>query len=104
MKFNEAVKHYLGHGEINEMAIKHLKGTEEYWAKGDLNKVAEIYIQNAKEDGKTPTNIVQGLGATFKAKQFTDKREDVDKVKELIKAKVGPLPKAPRKKKEAVEE
>jgi len=95
MQFKEAVKYYLGNGysNLNEMAIKHLEGTQEMWDKNDIEGIADKYIENALADGKDYSNILRGLTVTFKSKGFDHNRENADKVKETIRTKVREMQK-----------
>lgn len=106
MNFKEAVKYHLGANIINEMALKHLEGTQDMWDSKDLDGVADKYIENAMADGKDFSNILRGLTVTFKSKGFDHNRENADKVKELIREKTRALQKEDkeRKAKEAFKE
>lgn len=98
MKFKEAVRYYLGTSNINEMALKHLEGTEDLWDTGDLDGVADKYIENIMADGKNYSNILRGLTQTFGSKRFADRKEDAEKVKELVRDKVRAAQKAEKDK------
>lgn len=102
MKFKELVDHYLNPDDykyrstknqvnINEMALKHLEGTQELWDAGDLEGVAEKYIENATKDNKDYTNILRGLRLTFGSKRFEKNREEADQVSDLIRKRVRGL-------------
>ena len=87
MNFKESVKNYLGNS-LNEMALKHLEGTEDLWKKQDKEvEIADKYIKNALADGKTYTQILRGLGSTFGSKKLRDMEGRVVKpfiVKEIV--------------------
>lgn len=104
MDFKDKVRYYVDnkYRNINEMALKDLKGSEKDWEDGDLEAVADKYIENALKDwDKTKhskeqrlVNIKRGLTATFKSKKLDSKREDIDTLKGLIRSKVDELIKA----------
>lgn len=83
MKLKDIVKSYL-----NEMSLKHLKGTQQYWDDANYELVADKYIKNALADGKTHTQILRGLNTTFSSKKFEDKKGQAEEVKKLIRKKI----------------
>jgi len=95
MNFKETVINNLSF-DLNEMALKHLKDTDIFWKNGDIEKIADKYIENAREDGKDDATIIRGLGRTFRVdnKKFNEKpelykKEYMPKVKQAIKDKIG---------------
>lgn len=100
MQFKESVKYYLNRSNMNEMALKHLEGTQEMWDKNDLDGVADKYIENAMTDGKNFSNILRGLTATFKSKGFDHNRKNAEKVRDLIREKTRELQKQDKEEKE----
>lgn len=115
MNFKESVKYYLGinkekketdyygitrdvPGRINEMALKHLAGTEEMWKDGDIDGVADKYIENILADGKNYSNILRGLTNTFGSKKFAGREEDAEELKATIRKKVRAAQKAEKEK------
>ena len=94
--FKEAVLKNLSHSSLNEMALKHLKDTDKYWESGDIEKIADKYIENARKDGKSDVTIIRGLTKTFDEnnKKFSKnpelyKKEYMSKVKQAVKNKIG---------------
>lgn len=83
MKLRDIIK-----SSLNEMALKHLKGTQQYWDDADYELVANKYIKNALEDGKNHTQILRGLNTTFSSKRFEDKKGQAEEVKKLIRKKI----------------
>jgi len=102
MNFKESVRFHLNRGEINinEMALRHLKDTQKFWDKNDLDGVADKYIENALDDGISYSNILRGLTSTFKAKGLDHNKKNADKVKELITLKVKETQKIDKERKE----
>jgi len=105
MNFKEAILENLSRNNLNEMALKHLKGTDKYWENGDIKKIADDYIKNAREDGKDDTAIIRGLSRTFRAdnKKFSEKpelykKEYMPKIKQAIKEQLRPEKKVELKK------
>lgn len=76
---------------LNEMALRHLEGTDKFWKKGDLDAVADKYIENALKDNLDYTRILRGLTTTFKSKTLDHNREAADKVRDIIREKVRKL-------------
>lgn len=104
--FKEKVKYYIENEyqpkkRIDEMALKDLKGTEELWDAGDLEGVADKYIENALANydkdkftyKERLSNIKRGLTATFKSKTLGHRADDIEELKGIIRRKVEDLQK-----------
>lgn len=92
MNFKDLLEEVF-HVDLNEMALRHLEGTNKFWKKNDLEAVADKYIENALKDNLDYTRILRGLTTTFKSKTLDHNRENADKVRELIREKVKELQK-----------
>lgn len=103
MNFKDRVRYYTNNNykRVDEMALKDLKGTEKDWDAGDLEAVADKYIENALSDYDTKkftrsarlSNIKRGLTVTFKSKTLDSRRDDVEELKGIIRKKIEELQK-----------